>query len=170
MKKRKLNYYQKLCKSCEENGKSGINPIETVRELLKENVKSEADLLRYRAEALRDNYNTELAFYISMSALLLSLASLFVNVISNDSNGSKSSIIITTTAYGIVSIVVIVFLIKPLKCSYTNKWRDYILVVIDELEKEIEKGTFLNEKLPDKKPDNMKKYKKKKWLFHFNMR
>lgn len=138
MKKEKLNYLEKLCKDCDSKEE---NPIVIVRLLLKEKVETKDDLLRYKAEALKGDYYAFFSVIMSMSALLIGIASLYVSIFFDKSDLSNIAALFILC---IVTFTVLYYLKKSLRLSYINKWQGYVLVVIDELEKEIENGTFIN--------------------------
>lgn len=115
MKKEKLNYFEKLCKDCDSKEE---NPIVIVRLLLKEKVETKDDLLRYKAEALKGDYYAFFSVIMSMSALLIGIASLYVSIFFDKSDLSNIAALFILC---IVTFTVLYYLKKSLRLSYINK-------------------------------------------------
>ena len=124
MKKVQKNSFEKMCDRLEENFVLNENEIKYVKKHLYP-IKEDKDmLLKLKAEALEDDYIAVMSFAITMLALMVAVITLCVTMLSE----------IGMPARWVLFLIYSVLLVYYF-CYYknVNKWRQYILVCIDEM-------------------------------------
>lgn len=150
MSKRKKNSFEKICDQLEENYILEENQITYTRKYLKSelNVGEDKDMiLKIKAEAEDSDYYSFVTTIFSMLAVFFSAMSVIINLSENDT--------ILKIIYLIAVIIVLILALRMFGGRYNavNKWRKYVLVVVNQLIEQQSETKF------DKKA---KKFNKKK--------
>lgn len=141
MLKEKKNSFEKICDKLEENNILGENEITYVRKYFTYDLKISEDkdmLLKLKAEAEDLNYNTFITSIINLLAMFFAALAVIINLLPEVSEMSQMSLIINLVkiVYLLIIIVVILIPVKKIfngKLGSAKKWREYVLVVINEL-------------------------------------
>lgn len=124
------NAYEVFCDDIEKKFKKGIkdkNIVTFTKEEL--NAKSQEELTQIKIEAATFEYTTYISNNMGLLALLISVITL-INTMISGKNFIDSFNIFCLLA---LLIYVIIVLINLLRFKNAQKWRKYILAVIDEL-------------------------------------
>ena len=125
MKKVQKNSFEKMCDRLEENFVLNENEIKYVKKHLKDM------LLKLKAEALEDDYIAVMSFAITMLALMVAVITLCVTMLSEIGMPARWVLFLIYSV-----LLVYYFVTIKNKMRYfknVNKWRQYILVCIDEM-------------------------------------
>ncbi len=139
MKKVRKNSFEKMCDRFEENYVSNENEIEYVKKHLYP-IKEDKDmLLKIKAEALEDDYMTGMSAVIAMVALVVAVIDLCFTMLSWI---EMPAILGLCLIYSVPLLVYFVIIKRNMRYfRNVNKWRQYILVGVDEMMNEQNKRT-----------------------------
>ena len=131
MKKVQKNSFEKMCDRLEENFVSSENEIKYVKKHLYP-IKEDKDmLLKIKAEALEDDYIAVMSFAITMLALLVAVITLCVTMLLD------IGMPVMWVLFLIYSVLLVYYFVtiknKMRYFKNVNKWRQYILVCVDEM-------------------------------------
>lgn len=131
MKKVQKNSFEKMCDRLEENFVSNENEIKYVKKHLYP-IKEDKDmLLKLKAEALEDDYIAVMSFAITMLALLVAVITLCVTMLSDI---GMPVMWVLFLIYNVPLVFYFVTLYNKMRYfKNVNKWRQYILVCVDEM-------------------------------------
>lgn len=131
-KKVNKNSFEKMCDKLEENYIFNENEVVYVRKYIKSNVKDDIDmLLKIKAEALEDDYWTFQSNKFALVALIFSAIGTIASLLPD--GGNKNILFIAKLIYLLAIIFVTLKIFKPQQFKTVNKWRKYVLIVIDEM-------------------------------------
>ena len=131
MKKVQKNSFEKMCDRFEENFVLNENEIKYVKKHLYP-IKEDKDmLLKIKAEALEDDYIDVMSFVITMLALLVAVITLCVTMLSDI---GMPVMWVLFLIYNVPLMFYFVTLYNKMRYfKNVNKWRQYILVCVDEM-------------------------------------
>ncbi|WP_310604811.1 hypothetical protein [Anaerosporobacter sp.] len=131
----KRNTFEEICyqlNKCNCTCKS--NKITCVREVLDDKIKKDHnEFLKIKAEARASDINGFTKIMLSYCAILIAIISVFIGTIEGNDPASLIE-------KGIMLLIAVVFVIhcirETIKWSFTRTWREYVIVVLEEMEKD----------------------------------
>lgn len=123
-----LNDFEQVCYELEQ-GKNDNNESEIryVKEALKIKINKSYDkFLKIKAESRKSDINEFRAFMLSMCAVIISIFAILISIM--DIN------IISIFLTLLIAVFVILCIQKMTSFDYVSKWREYVIVVLEEIE------------------------------------
>ncbi len=146
------NDFEKLCKRLDNNrrAKGDMNYVKLY--LVNDIIKNKDDLLKLKAECQGGDFITYATYCLSLGAMIISIYSILIDYASNhgtdyvklvsNSHGLRRIAAYIGSANFMTSILVFLIFIFAAglmviirKYAYINYWRKYILVYLDDIEK-----------------------------------
>lgn len=133
---KKNNSFEELCSNLEKNYPSPENEIICVKKYLTQKLKISKNkdiLLKIKAEAVDEDYNTFLAIAISTLGMVVAAFALLISLLPDLSDNEK---LIVNAVFLILLCFTFIYVYRKLfkkKYEFIQRWRKYIIIVIEDV-------------------------------------
>lgn len=149
MTKSKKNSFEILCDKLEENYIVDRNEITYVRKIFTSSLKISEDkdmLFKLKVEAEDSNYYFILSLIVSITAMVFTAIGVIIQLLPQMQDNINYLVKIVYLILVIISTLPLIMMFKR-KFRSVEKWKKYVLFVIDELIENQSKMEFKNEEI-----------------------